>query len=188
MMKLTKRGRVVVGILCVMIIASGVSLWGKPPAVAPTEAVVAPEVIAEAKQHQKHDQKKSALVKYKNHKTQLTNLELVEVLRGVGFKGERLQEAWAISMRESNGRPTAYNGNRSTGDHSYGIFQINMIGDLGVQRRAKFNLESNDELFDPVTNAQIAFYMSKGGTDWSAWKGMTPRAKEWLAEFPNSKS
>jgi hypothetical protein len=45
---------------------------------------------------------------------------------------------------------------------------------------------SNAMLLDPVTNAQIAYYMSDGGKDWSAWKGMTPRAKEWLKSFPKN--
>jgi len=26
--------------------------------------------------------------------------------------------------------------------------------------------------------------MTNGGIDWSAWKGMTPRAKEFLLKFP----
>jgi hypothetical protein len=59
-----------------------------------------------------------------------------------------------------------------------------MIGDLGPDRRDKFNLESNVELFNPVLNAQVAFYMSKGGEDWSSWKGITPRTKELMTKFP----
>jgi hypothetical protein len=35
-------------------------------------------------------------------------------------------------------RPMAYNGNRNTGDSSYGIFQINMLGKLGIDRKEKF--------------------------------------------------
>jgi hypothetical protein len=26
--------------------------------------------------------------------------------------------------------------------------------------------------------------MTNGGIDWSAWKGMTPKAQEWLLQFP----
>ena len=81
-------------------------------------------------------------------------------------------------------RSHAYNGNETTGDNSYGIFQINMIEEVGDSRREKFGMVSNALLLDPVTNAQIAYYMSKGGTDWSAWKGMTPRTQEWLKKFP----
>jgi hypothetical protein len=59
-----------------------------------------------------------------------------------------------------------------------------MIGDLGPDRRDKFNLESNVELFNPVLNAQVAFYMSQGGKDWSSWKGITSRTKQLMLNFP----
>jgi len=114
----------------------------------------------------------------------LTDKELVLLLKTVGFEGAGLKKAWSIAKRESNGRPLAYNGDKKTGDSSYGIFQINMIGDLGPKRLEKFNLKSNKELFDPVTNAEITYYMTDGGSDWSSWKGMTPKAKEWLTQFP----
>jgi hypothetical protein len=114
----------------------------------------------------------------------LTDQELVKLLLTVGFEGVGLKKAWSIAKRESNGRPLAYNGNRNTGDSSYGLFQINMIGNLGPTRLEKFNLKSNKELFDPVTNAEITYYMTNGGSDWSAWKGMTQRAKEFYLKFP----
>ena len=114
----------------------------------------------------------------------LTDEKLKLLLETVGFEGAGLKKAWSIAKRESNGRPLAYNGNRNTGDSSYGLFQINMIGNLGPERLEKFNLKSNKELFDPVTNAEITYYMTDGGTDWSSWKGMTPKAKEFLLKFP----
>ncbi len=116
----------------------------------------------------------------------LTDKELVLLLKTVGFEGKALRTAWAIAKRESNGRPLAYNGNRATGDSSYGIFQINMLGNLGVDRKEKFNLKSNESLFDPTKNAEIAYYMTNGGSDWSAWKGLTPRAMEFYLKFPNN--
>ena len=113
----------------------------------------------------------------------LTDEELKLLLETVGFEGVGLKKAWSIAKRESNGRPLAYNGNRNTGDSSYGLFQINMIGNLGPTRLEKFDLQSNKELFDPVTNAEITYYMTEGGSDWSAWKGMTPRAQEFYLKF-----
>ena len=118
------------------------------------------------------------------NKVSLTDLELKELLSLVGFKGKDLVVAWAVAKKESNGRPLAFNGNHKTGDSSYGVFQINMIDNLGPDRRNKFDLESNAELFNPVKNAEIAYYMTKGGEDWSSWKGITPRTKTWMSKFP----
>ena len=134
--------------------------------------------------------KKETLEKYSNTvykpSMALSDEELKELLWAAGFEGKALKTAWAIAMRESHGRPMAYNGNRKTGDSSYGIFQINMLGNLGVDRKEKFNLKSNVLLFDPTINAEITYYMTKGGTDWSSWKGLNQPAQKWLKSFPNS--
>jgi hypothetical protein len=127
--------------------------------------------------------KEKKLESFEN-KVSLTDLELKELLSLVGFKGKDLVVAWAVAKKESNGRPLAFNGNHKTGDSSYGMFQINMIDNLGPDRRTKFDLESNAELFNPVKNAEIAYYMTNGGDDWSSWKGITPRTKSWMAKFP----
>ena len=118
------------------------------------------------------------------NKVSLTDLELKELLSLVGFKGKDLVVAWAVAKKESNGRPLAFNGNHKTGDSSYGMFQINMIDNLGPDRRTKFDLESNAELFNPVKNAEIAYYMTNGGEDWSSWKGITPKTRMWMNKFP----
>jgi hypothetical protein len=116
----------------------------------------------------------------------LTDIQLVELLKAVGFKGVGLKTAWAVAKAESNGRPFAFSGNAETGDSSYGIFQINMIGNLGPDRKDKFNLDLNAELFSPVKNAQIVFHMTKGGKDWSSWSSMKNGAtNKWLKKFPN---
>jgi len=146
-------------------------------AIAPTraEALIVQETKTEA-----------TLKKYENaHK--LTDTELVELLSAVGFKGADLKEAWAVAKKESNGRPLAHNGNTNTGDNSWGIFQINMIGELGEDRRKRFGLETNAELLDPVVNASIAHYMSRGGKDWSSWHGITPKTKQLMEQFPIKK-
>ena len=127
--------------------------------------------------------KEKKLERFEN-KTFLTDLELKELLSLVGFKGKDLVVAWAVAKKESNGRPLAFNGNHKTGDSSYGMFQINMIDNLGPDRRDKFDLDSNAELFNPVKNAEIAYYMTNGGEDWSSWKGITPKTKTWMKKFP----
>ena len=127
------------------------------------------------------------LKKYKGA-TELSDTDLVELLSAVGFEGKALKVAYAVAKKESNGRPLAHNGNQYTGDNSYGIFQINMIADLGDDRRDKFNLKSNTQLFDPVINAKIVFFMTRGGEDWSSWK-IVPgqnngeRYQQYLKEF-----
>ncbi len=133
------------------------------------------------------------LKSFADEREPLAPRELKELLRLVGFEGKALKSAWAIVMKESGGRPMAHNGNSSTGDNSFGLFQINMIGSLGEDRRDKFDLEQNKELFNPVRNAEIAFHMSGGGEDFGAW-GIGPNAYnggknsgkyyEWLAKYP----
>jgi hypothetical protein len=72
-------------------------------------------------------------------------------------------------MAESGGHSRSHNTNASTGDNSYGLFQINMIGTMGPNRRKQFNLKSNDQLFDPLTNARAAYAISNHGTNWTPW-------------------
>ena len=140
------------------------------------EATKVAKSVSEAKEDQ--------LEKYQNA-TSLSDKDLKNLLKLVGFKGQNLKEAWAIAKKESNGRPFAFNGNTETGDSSYGIFQINMLGMLGPDRRTKYELDHNVDLFNPVVNAQIAFQMSNGGENWSAWKGITPKTRELMAKFPH---
>lgn len=101
----------------------------------------------------------------------LSDVELAQVFHQAGFRGDNLVAMVAIAKRESGGDPNAYNGNAGTGDKSYGLVQINMIGDLGTARRAQLGIGSNEQLFDPLTNAQAAFRISNNGTDLSPWGG-----------------
>jgi hypothetical protein len=131
------------------------------------------------------DKNEKILTKYENA-TSLTDSQLVELLKAVGFKGKGLRTAWAVAKAESNGRPFAFNGNTKTGDSSYGIFQINMLGTLGPDRRDKFDLDLNAELFSPVKNAEIVHHMTKGGIDWSSWSSYNKGAiYKWLDKFPS---
>lgn len=133
------------------------------------------------------------LDKYRDAK-KLSKKDVIRLLRAVGFEGPSLKTAWAVVMKESGGRPIAHNDNHHTGDNSYGLFQINMIGSLGEMRREKFSLSSNKDLFDPVTNAQVAYYMTAKGTNWGSW-GYGPQAYDgdaaepkitfWKSQFPN---
>ena len=157
----------------------------QPEVMTPAKAlVVKPETKTEAQL------KKETLEKFSNTvykpSEMLTDKELLQLLKSVGFEGKALKLAWAVAKSESNGRPMAYNGNRKTGDSSYGIFQINMLGNLGDDRKEKFDLRSNVLLFDPVINAEITYYMTQGGNDWSSWSSIKNGAvSKWLEKFPN---
>ncbi|NLI77700.1 MAG: lytic transglycosylase domain-containing protein [Candidatus Riflebacteria bacterium] len=90
-------------------------------------------------------------------------------LQNAGLSGEKLRVAYAVGMAESGGNPRAFNGNANTGDKSYGLFQINMIGSLGPARLKQYNLKSYDDLFDPMTNIRVMIKMSNNCTNWQPW-------------------
>jgi len=90
-----------------------------------------------------------------------------------GLSEGQAKIAAAIGMAESGGNPNAHNTNASTGDNSYGLWQINMLGALGPERLRQFGISSNDQLFDPATNAKAMRILSQDGrsfTPWSVYK------------------
>jgi hypothetical protein len=94
---------------------------------------------------------------------------LMSILQKAGFRGEGLKMAYAIAMAESSGNAYAHNPNAGTGDNSYGLFQINMLGAMGPERRHQYGLSSNEALYDALTNARVAYKMSNGGRNWGPW-------------------
>ena len=98
--------------------------------------------------------------------------DLGGLARSAGFSTEQAVIMAAIAMAESGGRAKAHNDNRSTGDDSYGLWQINMIDRLGPERRRQFGISGNAALFDPTTNAKAArkVYLSQGFGAWSVYK------------------
>jgi len=110
---------------------------------------------------------------------------LLGYLQQAGLTGEALRMAWAIGMAESGGDPSAYNGDSSTGDQSYGLFQINMLGDLGPARLAQYGLNANEDLFDPAVNIRVMIAMSANCSDWSPWSTYNRGDyEEYLSQFP----
>lgn len=75
----------------------------------------------------------------------------------------------AIALAESLGNPLAYN--PKPPDLSYGLWQINMRGDLGPERRKQFDIDSNSRLLNPITNARAAkiVYDQQGKQAWSVY-------------------
>jgi hypothetical protein len=157
----------------------------QPETMTTAEALIVKPEISKAQQAKLNEE---TLEKFSNTvykpSEMLTDKELLQLLKSVGFEGQALKMAWGIAKAESNGRPMAYNGNRNTGDSSYGIFQINMLGNLGDDRKEKFDLRSNVLLFDPVINAEITYYMTRGGVDWSSWPNSISKAKKLIFQFP----
>ena len=111
----------------------------------------------------------------------LTPKQLVRVLQWAGFKGSSLKIAWAVAMKETHGNPIAHNFSRYTQDDSYGVFQINLYGTL-KGRIKEFNLKSARQLTNPIKNAQIAFYMSSGGKNWTAWHSNPGERDHWIVQ------
>lgn len=127
-----------------------------------------------------------------------TSDRVITTLASAGFSGEALRTAWAIVMRESGGKATAYNPDRATGDDSRGLFQINMLGQMGADRDAWFKRDVEGytgptSLFDPAINARAAYVLSKKGTNWFHWDidksgydhgSHAPAFQKWYKQWP----
>lgn len=103
----------------------------------------------------------------------LSPAQIAGYAQAAGFTGGEIAIATAIAMAESDGNPNAHNNNAATGDDSYGLWQINMLGSLAAPRRLAFGITSNEQLFDPMTNAKAARHvrMTQGWTAWSVYNG-----------------
>ena len=98
----------------------------------------------------------------------LSLAQLVGLAQQAGWSAQEAPKIAAIAMAESGGRPGALNDNPGTGDLSYGLTQVNMIGGLGPERRRQFGLESNEQLKDPLTNLRAAKAIRES-QGWNAW-------------------
>ncbi len=100
----------------------------------------------------------------------LLQIAIAQYATLAGFKDAAT--ASAIAMAESGGNPRAHNGNAGTGDDSYGLWQINMLGSMGPSRRKSFGITSNEQLYNPMTNAKAAkkIYDGQGWNAWSVYK------------------
>lgn len=109
--------------------------------------------------------------RYKLSPNYLSYDELVNLAQSVGFNETESKIMAAIAMAESSGNANALNDNPNTGDLSYGLWQINMIGKIGPERRKKYGLQSNEELFNPIINAKAArgVYLSQSYNAWSVY-------------------
>ena len=97
---------------------------------------------------------------------------VAQYLYAAGFRGQDLIDAVAIAWRESRWNPKSFA--NDSDDLSYGLMQINMkpgATDPEGNRKA-WGLSTNEELFDPATNARIAYEKYK----WNKANGRHPFA------------
>ena len=95
---------------------------------------------------------------------------LIGLAKGAGFSQSDAVIMAAIAMAESGGNSNAHNAKPP--DNSYGLWQINMIGNLGPERRQQIGISSDDKLKDPVVNAHAAKLIknSQGFGAWTVYK------------------
>ena len=113
--------------------------------------------------------RQAVMAEYRNHPGPLTGRDVYRIARAVGFNHRKAVEAVRISECESRFHPRTVFTSSRTGDHSFGLMQINMRGALGPARRAYYGLSADEQLLDPVKNLRVAWRMSKGGTEWGPW-------------------
>lgn len=102
----------------------------------------------------------------------LTDAQIAAFARQAGFPDSEITTAVAVAKAESGGNPRAHNGKPP--DNSYGLWQINMIGNLGPNRRKAFGIPNNESLFDPLTNAKAAYRIwNEAGKKWTPWTTYT---------------
>jgi hypothetical protein len=97
-----------------------------------------------------------------------------DLIKQAGGTDEEARTLAAISQAESAGNPRSHN--TKGRDNSYGLWQINMLGGMGPERRRKFGLKSNEDLFNPATNARVALAMHRGARGYRDWSTYTSGA------------
>lgn len=106
--------------------------------------------------------------------TPLTPEQIAQAAYQAGFRGDGVWKVVAIAERESSGAWWAHNQNSGTRDDSYGLLQINT---LGQQARDSISAilrslgYSGDlaTLTDPVANLRVGYVLSASGTNWTPW-------------------
>ena len=110
----------------------------------------------------------------KTKKIPQTKIE--QMLLAVGFKPADAKIMAAVAMAESAGDPmidTVKSGldPQKKNEFSIGLFQLNMIDDFLEERLRLFDIESTDELYDPIVNVIAAkrLFDQQGFGAWGAY-------------------
>jgi hypothetical protein len=116
--------------------------------------------------------------------------DLIKLGLSQGLSPEKAITMAAVALGESGGRPGAHNPNRSTGDNSYGLWQINMIDELGPERARALGIKDYNQLKDPNINARAMKMIlnSQGLNAWSVHRNRLhlqylPEARRAYAEL-----
>jgi len=108
--------------------------------------------------------------------TTATAAQLAQLAADAGFTGTALTTAVAVALAENGAAlgpdpsisTTSINDDPATGDYSVGAWQVNYFGNLLPSRTAAYGspsfLQSN-----PQAQANAAYSISSGGTDFSPW-------------------
>lgn len=88
-----------------------------------------------------------------------------------GISRDKVATAVAIALAESGGDTHAHN--PIPPDDSYGLWQINMLGSMGPDRRQRLGITSNEALYDANVNAKAMAMISSNGGTWQPWTTYT---------------
>ena len=102
---------------------------------------------------------------------QLSWAQVAQAAYAAGFRGSELQTVVALTGVESGRNPRAHNA--VPPDNSYGLWQINMIGNLGPSRKKSLGLSTYEQLYDPNVNARAAWDISGHGSSFRPWTSYT---------------
>ena len=102
---------------------------------------------------------------------QVPGVELAFLAHKNGVALEDLEDCLAIARAESMWYEEAINENEATLDHSYGIWQINMRGDLMLARMREYKLNDPQDLYRAEVNARVmgTLYKRRKWRDWGAF-------------------
>jgi hypothetical protein len=103
--------------------------------------------------------------------SKLSAIQVAQLALNAGLDQRGATIAVAVAAAESGFNPQAHNA--IPPDDSYGLWQINMLGAMGPERRQRYGLKSNADLYDPATNARVMADMSARGTKWTPWTTYT---------------
>ncbi len=95
----------------------------------------------------------------------LTPTQIGEYAINAGFGASSLVTAIAVALAESGGNVTATN-HDANGTTDYGLWQINSV----------HSSYSPSKLLTPAYNAQAAYDISAGGSNWNPWSTYTSGA------------